>query len=137
MPDVFTAWDSTPITDYYLDLRRKNVINLFVGDYVDQNRTSLQKNYPDFKSFNQDFQVNEAFMNDFFALAEKDSVKKDEKQYLLSERLIKSQLKALIAQKLWDVTAFFNVVNQNDDEVIKAVEVIGNDGMFRKYQIQP
>jgi len=137
MPDVFTAWDSTPVTDYYMDLRRKNVISLFVGDYVDQNRSSLQKNYPDFKSFNQNFQVNDAFMNDFFALAEKDSVKKDEKQYILSERLIKSQIKALIAQKLWDVTAFFNVVNQNDDEVIKAVEVIGNDGLFKKYQIQP
>jgi len=137
MPDVFTAWDSTPITDYYLDLRRKNVINLFVGDYVDQNRSSLQKNYPDFKSFNQNFQVDDAFMVDFFALAEKDSVKKDEKQYKLSERLIKSQLKALIAQKLWDVTSFFNVVNQNDAEVLKAVEVIGNDGLFKKYQIQP
>jgi carboxyl-terminal processing protease len=136
MPDVFTAWDSTPITDYYLDLRRKNVINLFVGDYVDQNRLSLQKNYPDFKTFDQNFQINEALMTTFFALAEKEGVKKEEKQYLLSERLIKSQLKALIAQKLWDVTAFFKVFNQSDDEVIKAVEVIRNDGFFKKYQIQ-
>ena len=137
MPDVFTAWDSTPITDYYLDIRRKNLINLFVGDYVDLNRTSLQKNYPDFKSFNQNFKVDDAFMNNFFALAEKEGVKKDEKQYLLSEELIKSQLKALTAQKLWDVTAFFKVVNQHDPEVIKAVEVIQNDGLFKKYQIQP
>jgi len=137
MPDVFTAWDSTPITDYYIDLRRKNVIGLYVGDYVDQNRPSLQKDYPDFKSFNKNFLVDDAFMNNFFALAEKEGVKKDEKQYSLSEKLIKSQLKALIAQKLWDVTAFFGVVNQNDNEVIKAVEVIRNDGLFRKYKIQP
>jgi carboxyl-terminal processing protease len=137
MPDVFTAWDSTPITDYYLDLRRKNVINLFIGDYVDQNRASLQKTYPDFKSFDQNFQVDDAFMINFFALAEKEGVKKDEKQYPLSEKLIKSQMKALIAQKLWDLTAFFKVVNQNDPEVIKAVEVIRNDAMFKKYQIQP
>ena len=137
MPDVFTAWDSTPITDYYLDLRRKNVINLYIGDYVDQNRTTLQKNYPDFKTFNQNFQVDDAFMNNFFAQAEKEGVKKDEKEYPLSEKIIKSQMKALIAQKLWDVTAFFNIINQNDNEVIKAVEVIQNDGLFRKYQIQP
>jgi carboxyl-terminal processing protease len=137
MPDVFTAWDSTPITDYYLDLRRKNVINLYIGDYVDQNRTTLQKNYPDFKTFNQNFQVDDAFMNNFFAQAEKEGVKKDEKQYPLSEKIIKSQMKALIAQKLWDVTAFFNIINQNDNEVIKAVEVIQNDVLFKKYQIQP
>ncbi len=60
-----------------------------------------------------------------------------QKQFLLSEKLIKSQLKALIAQKLWDLTAFFKVINQYDEEVIKAVEVIRNDGMFKKYQIQP
>ena len=137
MPDVFTAWDSTPITDYYLDLRRKNVINLYIGDYVDQNRPSLQKNYPDFKSFDQNFLVDDAFMDNFFALAEKEGVKKDEKQYLLSEKLIKSQIKALIAQKLWDITAFFQIVNQSDDEVMKAVEVMQNDGLFKKYRIQP
>jgi carboxyl-terminal processing protease len=136
MPDVFTAWDSTPITDYYIDLRRKNVINLFVGDYVDQKRPILQKNYPDFKSYDQNFQVDDALMNKFFELAEKEGVKKDEKQYFLSEKLIKSQLKALIAQKLWDITAFFRVANQDDDEVIKAVEVIQNDGLFKKYQIK-
>jgi carboxyl-terminal processing protease len=136
MPDVFTAWDSTPITDYYLDLRRKNVIILFVGDYVDQNRPSLQTTYPDFKSFDQNFKVDDAFMKDVFKLAEKEGVKKDEKQYKLSEKLIKSQLKALIAQKLWDVTAFYKVVNQSDDEVMKAVDVISSDDLFLKYQIQ-
>lgn len=136
MPDVFTAWDSTPFTDYYLDLRRKNVINLFIGDYVDMNRPALKKNYPDFNSFDKNFKIDDAFMNDFFALAEQEGVKKDDQQYALSEVLIKNQLKALIAQKLWDVTAFYRVFNQNDKEVTKAVEVIQNDELFRKYKIQ-
>jgi carboxyl-terminal processing protease len=137
MPDVFTAWDSTPITDYYLDLRRKNLVNLFVGDYVDVNRQSLQKNYPDFQSFDKKFIIDEAMMNAFLALAEKEGVKKDEKQYALSEKLLKNQLKALIAQKLWDITAFYQVFNQEDEEVTKAIEVIQNDELFRKFKIQP
>jgi len=137
MPDVFTAWDSTPITDYYLDLRRKNVVNLFVGDYVDNNRSSLMKNYPDFQSFDRNFVINDNLMNDFFALAEKEGVKKDDEQYPLSEKLINTQLKALIAQKLWDLTAFYKVFNKDDNELTRAVEVIQNDDLFRKYKIQP
>ena len=137
MPDVFTAWDSTPITDYYLDLRRKNVVTQFVGDYVDVNRQSLQKNYPDFPTFDEKFIIDDSIMDAFLALAEKAGVKKDGTQFTLSEKLLKNQLKALIAQKLWDLTAFYKVFNQGDEEVNKAVEIIQNDEIFRKFRIQP
>ena len=165
MPDVFVPWDSTPITDYYLDLRRKNMINLFVSDYVDRNRENLQKQYPEFKSFKQNFKIDDAMMKNFNAFVEKESIQavsgkvqkaksvkamsksdankaksdkqkaeiEKKKQYTLSEKLIKNQLKALIAQKLWDVTASFTIVNQEDIEVKKAVEVIESDTSYLKY----
>ena len=112
MPDVFVPWDSTPFTDYFLDLRRKNVINQFVSDYVDRSRTVLQKKFPDFKSYDQNFDVDEPMMANFLLFAEKEGVKKVDKEYILSEKLIKNQLKALIAQKLWDVTASFAIGTQ-------------------------
>ena len=132
MPDVFIPWDSTPFTDYFIDLRRKNVINLFVSDYIDDNRITLQKNYPDYASFDKNFNVDDAFMVPVFAMAEKQGVKMNEKEYALSEKLIKNQLKALIAQKLWDINAFFMVVDQYDYEVQRAIEVIKNDALFDK-----
>ncbi len=67
-----------------------------------------------------------------FAMAEKQGVKMNEKEYALSEKLIKNQLKALIAQKLWDINAFFMVVDQYDYEVQRAIEVIRNDALFDK-----
>ncbi|MCK9204056.1 MAG: S41 family peptidase [Bacteroidales bacterium] len=135
MPDVFVPWDSTIISDYYLDLRRKNVINSFVGQYVDKNRKLFQKSFPLFTTFDKGFQTDDAFMNDFFAYAEKEGVKKDEKGYSASENLIKSQLKGLIAQKLWDMTEMYTVINQFDEEVLKAVEVIEDDALFEKLNI--
>jgi len=135
MPDVFIPWDSTIISDYYLDLRRKNVINLFVGDYVDRNRQSLQASYPGFKVFDINFKTDDEFMKAFFELAEKQKVKFDEKGYAASEKLIKSQIKGLIAEKLWSLNAYYQVVNQNDEEVIKAVEVIGDNSVFDKLKI--
>ena len=135
MPDVFIPWDSTIISDYYLDLRRKNVINLFVGDYVDKNRKSLQTSYPDFVFFDKSFMMDESFLKPFFELAEKQGIKFDEKGYGASEKLIRSQIKGLIAEKLWNLSSFYQVANQVDDEVLKAVEVIEDNAMFDKLKI--
>jgi carboxyl-terminal processing protease len=135
MPDVFIPWDSTPISDYYLELRRKNIVNSFVGDYVDKSRKSLKTNYPDFTSFDKNFLIDDAFMADFFTYADKEGVKKDEKGYAASEKLIKSQIKGLIAQKLWDMNELYAIINQYDEEVQKAIEVVQDDALFGKLKI--
>lgn len=135
MPDVFIPWDSTRVSDYYMDLRRKNVINSFVGDYVDKNRQALNKAYPDFPNFDKNFLVDDAFMQIFFAYAEKEGVPKDEKGYKASEDLITSQLKGFIAQKLWDLNELYAVINQYDEEVQKALEVVQDDATFEKLGI--
>jgi len=135
MPDVFIPWDSTPISDYYLDLRRKNVTGTFIGDYVDKNRKILQTSYPEFSSFDKNFLIDDAFMADFFTYAEKEGVKKDDKGYAASEKLIKSQLKGMIAQKLWDMTELYTIINQYDEEVLKAIEVVEDDALFEKLEI--
>ncbi|MEI6683025.1 MAG: S41 family peptidase [Bacteroidota bacterium] len=135
MPEVFIPWDSVPISDYYLDLRRKNVINSFVGDYMDKNRKSLQAAYPDFAAFDKGFVVDDPFMENFFAYAVKEGVKKDDKGYGLSEKLIKSQIKGIVAQKLWDLNELYAVINQYDEEVLKAIEVVQDDALFQKLNI--
>jgi carboxyl-terminal processing protease len=132
MPDVFIPWDSTPITDYYMDLRRKNVVNIMVSDYVDKNRPGLQKDYPDFDTFDKEFTLNAEFMMNFLKVAEKEGVKFNEKEYTLSEELIKSQIKSLIAQKLWDINASYRIINEYDKEVLRALEVIKDDALFDK-----
>ena len=58
------------------------------------------------------------------------------KGYAACEKLLKNQLKALIAQKLWDINAFYEVINQHDDEVLKALDVMKDDALFRKLKIQ-
>jgi carboxyl-terminal processing protease len=135
MPDVFIPWDSTPFSDYYMDLRRKNVINSYVGNYVDKSRNELKSKYPAFPSFNTGFILDDRFMDDFFTYAEKEGVKKDEKGYTDAADLIKSQLKGLIAQKLWDMTEMYTVINQYDREVQKALDVIEDDAVFKKLNI--
>jgi len=111
------------------------VINLYIGEYVDRNRQKLQSTYPDFKTFDKELILDEAYMKPFFEKAESLGVKFDEKGYQASEKLIKSQIKGLIAEKLWDISSFYQVANQVDEEVQKAVEVVENDAMFDKLKI--
>jgi len=73
-------------------------------------------------------------MADFFAYAEKEGVKKDDKGYAASEKLIKSQLKGLIAQKLWDMVAYYAIFNTYDPEVQKAVAVMKDDNIFKSLE---
>jgi len=107
-----------------------------VGDYVDKSRKDLQKQYPDFDLFDKKFIVDDTFMKDFLSLAEKQGVKMIEKEYGLSETLIRSQIKSLIAQKLWDVNASFMIINREDHEVQKAIGVIKDDVVFDKLGLQ-
>jgi carboxyl-terminal processing protease len=134
MPDVFIPWDSTPISDYYLDIRRNNIVNLTVGDYVDKNRKTLQKQYPDFPSYDEGFVVDGSIMDLFFAAADSAKVKFDSTGYAESEKLLKAQIKGLIAQKLWDMVAYYRVLNEYDPEVLKALEVMKDDNIFKSLE---
>lgn len=131
MPDVFIPWDSTPVTDFYLDVRRNNIINPLVGEYVDIHRNDLMAQYPDFESFRDDFSVDENLLELFFKAVDEAEIEHTDEDMDLSGTLIKAQIKGLIAQKLWDVTSYYVIVNGQDDEVLKAVEIIQDDARFK------
>jgi len=77
MPDIFIPMDTTKISDYYVDLRRKNVFNDFTMDYIDNNREKLLKQYSDFKKFQIEFIITNDFMKSFEQYALKAGVKKN------------------------------------------------------------
>ena len=95
----------------------------------------LKNRYPDFPSYEKGFLADEAFLSEFFAYADKEGVKKDEKGWEASQELIVSQLRGLVAQKLWDMTELYTIINQYDKEVQKALEVIQDKEVYRKLGI--
>lgn len=132
MPDVFIPWDSSFLTDYYLDMRRNNIINPLVSEYIDKNRQDLLRKYPDITSFKSDFEIGEPLMELFFKAVEEADMEADEEQFKISEPLIKTQIKGLIAQKLYDITSFYIIANEMDPEVMRAVKIIQDDSLFKE-----
>ena len=136
MPDIFVPWDSTWISDYYTDLRRKGVLNQFTVQYVDDHRAEILSEYPDVKSYIEDFELDEAFMNGFIAFAEKKEVPFVEEGYKTSGEFLRTQIKAWMARNLWDVSASYEVFAGIDDAYQKALQVIDDESQFKEWKIQ-
>ena len=131
MPDFFVPMDTTQYTDYHRNLVAKGVIIRSTTGYIEHHRQELQKKYKNFEAFDKDFEIDEAFLTDLRALADKEKVKFDEAQYQRALPLIKTQLKALIARDLWDMNEYFQVMNATNQSVQQALKVL-NEGFYEQ-----
>lgn len=131
MPDVFIPIDSTRFSDYYTDLVRKGVFNDFTMNYLNDNRTSLLEKYPDLDTFKKNFQISDEIYAAFKEKAQNEGVtRSDEEEYYYPDEDIRVQIKALIARNLWDVNAYFRVINELDEELETAIELLQEGDMF-------
>ena len=105
-----------------------------IGDEVDL----IVIGFADFYviSAGEKFEIDDAFMADLLALAGKEKVEFDEAEYNRSLPLIKTQLKALIARDLWDMSEYFQVMNTTDRTVQQALKVL-NEGEYERVMASP
>jgi carboxyl-terminal processing protease len=136
MPDVFVALDTTEITDYYSDLIQGGHVTGFSLEYVDKNRDQILADYPSFKDFNTKFSVDKKFMDDFFAYVAKEDkeLKFNEEQFKVSETLLKLRIKAVLAQDIWGYSEFYQVYNDSNEIVQRAVKAI-EDKEYEKMEL--
>lgn len=130
MPDIFVPIDTTGYSDYYRDLIRKGIINRFILNYMDENRATLERKYKNpkkhdtFEYFAENFEINDAFLQELIDFGEKEKLPFDEAGYKNSYPGLKANLKALIARDLWGTSEFYEVVNVLDPIYNEAVKVI-------------
>ena len=74
MPDIFIPMDTGKVSDYYYKLFRRNIFAQFVMKYLEQHKSELLKGYPDFDSFYQNFKVDDALLQEFYAYAANEGV---------------------------------------------------------------
>ena len=130
MPDIFVPYDTTHITDYYRNLLRSGVFNRFILTYVDRNREQLSADYPDFKSYKDNFVVDDQLMSQFTEYSVSQGVEVKEDELELTTDMITNQIKALIARDMWDMIEYFEITNSKDDAFLKAKEIIGDRRSF-------
>lgn len=122
MPDYFVPLDTTLYTPFYRQLAARSYIINANLKYVDAHRKALKQQYPDFATFLARYEVPQSLLDGIRKTAEKDKVKpKDEAEWKKSLPQLRLQLKALVARDLWDMSQYFQVVNEANPIVQKAI----------------
>ena len=134
MPDVFVPLDTAYFSKYLSDLQRKNVIFEFALNYTDRNRKSLVEMYPDVKTFKAKFRADQKFIDEFIAFANGKGVTYDSAGYITSKDRIQVLLRANVARDLWNNGAFWQVFNESNPFVVKALASLRDD-TFEKMKI--
>lgn len=126
MPDVFVPLDTLEYSEFYRKLSRSGVINTFTTTYADENRDQLKKDYKDFADFKANFETDESFMNKFFgyAVRENEDLTFVEEDYEISKDILQKRLKAMIAQNIWDFSAYYEIMNEKNEIFMRAYDII-------------
>ena len=124
MPDYFVPVDTTLYTDYHRQISYKGVLLKVHYQLIDSYRKEWNKEYKDYASFAQNFELTEPMMQRLTDEATKAGISYHEEQYRKSEPLLKLQLKALIARDLWDMNEYYHTINVADESVKKALELL-------------
>lgn len=124
MPDYFVPIDTTRFTKYHRQLRDKGIILQANLKFIEKNRKAWQNKYNKFEDFDKKFEITQSMLDELITMATDAKIEFNEEEYQKSLPLLKLQLKALIARDLWDMEAYFRVINKANESVTKAVELL-------------
>ncbi|HYQ58449.1 MAG TPA: S41 family peptidase [Draconibacterium sp.] len=130
MPDIFVPLDTSSHYSYINKLRRKQVTNNFVLDFVDTHREELQKTYPEFDEFNEQFEITAEQIEQLVSKGIEEGIERDDESLSFLGDDLKLELKALMARDLFSRNDMYKILNVKDDAIIKALEVIENQKQY-------
>jgi carboxyl-terminal processing protease len=132
MPDVFIPIDTTLYTDYHRKAVNIGLINQTAINYLDRNRNILGKKYPNINTFKKNFEVTDETMQNLREQAAEEKIEFDEAQYNKSEPLMKLQIKALIARDLFDMSEYYQIINEENDSLREALRIINDPAGYNR-----
>ena len=127
MPDYFVPLDTLQFTRFHRMLNAKSIIINANLRYVDNNRKTLKNCYKTFDDFNTRFTVPQSQIDVILKEGEAQQIKpKDQAELKRTLPLLRIQLKALVARDLWDMDEYFQIMNETNHVVRKALEVLSH-----------
>lgn len=124
MPDIIVKSDTSDYSDYWAELSRRGILAEFVVDYLDMHRSELESQFSTDDQFVEEFEVGDEMIESLVVFAEGRGIARNDEELAISRRSIAEITKALIAQRLWDSTAYFKVVNRTNNIVKRALETL-------------
>lgn len=132
MPDLFIPADTSNFSDYYRSLIRKGIISSFTLEYSDRNREKLISEYKTFDNYKERFNFSTDDINTLLNKANDSGVKYNDAQFLVSKNEILKVMKAMVASNLWKINEYFRVLNENDEVIEKALQLVSDKSAYNK-----
>ncbi|MFA7494091.1 MAG: S41 family peptidase [Proteiniphilum sp.] len=132
MPDYFVPVDTTGGTRLHARMNGLNVIGRVAIAEVDNRRQELLQKYPDINKFNAGFQITEAMTPKLMRVAADEKIEWNDDQFATSRPLIFAQIKALMARDLYDSSAFFRIINEENDIFMEGLKIISDDKRYQE-----
>ncbi len=141
MPDYFIPIDTLRSNELHRAIIGTGTFNKYVLDLVDKNREEYNLKYKDFDTFNKQFTVTDAMIREMVKRYDKEREEDDtlpaytdeDVDFLLKPRsMIRIMVKGFVARDLWDMSEFYQVVNEDNESLKKAIEIINNPGEYNK-----
>jgi len=121
VPDYFVPMDTSEITPYFNKLFTNNVIGEFTLKYYNKHKQELEAMR--FEKYREDFELTDKMLEDLIELAKIAEVEYEKEQFNRSKELLKLNLKAQIARRVWENKGFYPIINQKNAAFQKALSL--------------
>jgi len=127
MPDIFIPADTVHYPGFYRKQLNSGKINEYIHLYTEKHRGKIFKTYKNFNIFKKDFEISDNAIVDLINYIYEDDIKKNDfLNEFATNKHIKMQIKALIANDIWGNNEYYKILNDNDPNILKAVDVLKN-----------
>lgn len=131
MPDIFVPEDTIGVTNYYVKVANKGLLQKYAYQVADKYR-DLAAGIKDPEHLTRVLPRDNTMLNNFVAYAVQNGVPARWYYINRSRDLILGQLKAIIARDLIGDNAFYELLNRQDPAMTKAVKALEED-MLRQH----
>ena len=136
IPDVFVPVDTTSNSESFRILLRKGLMSRYALEFVDNNRTSIESDYPTEDDFVANFSVSESEIEKFKVWAESQGTEESpivisEEDWTISGSAIILRLKAFMGRNVYEQSTFYRIIGGLNESLQEAVKLL-KDGTFEK-----
>ena len=137
-PDVVVNSDTTRVSNYMVKLLAQGIYADFITEYMEANRTHLKQTYPTFESFDANFHLSADDMQRLVTIATAKGIAYNDEEFNLSRELIVNQLSAMVAQRLYSTSEFYQLLNPRENESYRmALQLFANWNEQAKPLLKP
>lgn len=135
MPDIFVPLDTSNANNKFLNaILSQGLIQQFAYGYYHDHPGMLDA-YPDAGDFRKRYHVSSELFSKFLAMAEKNEIRPEPDELAKAQSYISLRIKAFLAREKFSQDAFYAVLYDEDETVLKAVKSMNKDvTAFKPYQ---